>query len=75
VRPSPLLSRLAGRAVKDESPLGAPQGTVAVRLKLGTGIELCGAAPGRSPAAANDTTAKFVGARNTTPPSRCPSVP
>lgn len=53
----------------------APQGSMAIRLRLGTGIEFCAAAPPKPPASETDTTAKFVGAPGTPPPSPCPVVP
>ncbi len=53
----------------------APQGSVAVRLDLGTAVRLCMAAPAKSPANRNDTTARFVGARNTPAPASCPPRP
>jgi len=53
----------------------APQGGVAVRLELAGELEFCAAAPPKTPATSNDTTAKFVGARNTPPPAACPDVP
>jgi hypothetical protein len=53
---------------------GAPQGTLAVRLKLGTGVEYCGAASARLPAESNDTTAKFVAWPNS-PAVPCPPIP
>jgi DNA-binding beta-propeller fold protein YncE len=54
---------------------GAPQSTVTIRLQLGSGAMLCAAAPAKDPAASNDTTAKFTGARQTPPPAECPRVP
>jgi DNA-binding beta-propeller fold protein YncE len=54
---------------------GAPQTSVAVRLRLGTELELCALAPAAAPAAANDTTARFVGARDTAAPATCPPIP
>jgi DNA-binding beta-propeller fold protein YncE len=54
---------------------GAPQGAVALRLRLGTAVELCAAAAAATPASANDTTAKFFGAKNSPAPATCPPVP
>jgi YVTN family beta-propeller protein len=54
---------------------GAPQGTMALRLRLGTAVELCAAAPAAAPAGSNDTTARFLGAKRTPPPDPCPAVP
>src|SRR5262249_22184805 len=53
----------------------APQGSVAVRLRLGSEVELCAAAPAKAPASSNDTTAKFVASKNTPPPASCPAIP
>ena len=53
----------------------APQGTVALRLRLGSGVEFCAVAPAKAPVASNDTTAKFVSASNTSAPVSCPPVP
>lgn len=54
---------------------GAPQGKIALRLRLGSGIEYCAVAPARALAAASDTTARFVGALNSPAPAVCPPVP
>jgi hypothetical protein len=54
---------------------GAPQGVVAVRLDLGTAVRLCTAAPAKEPMAKNDTTAQFIGARNTPAPATCNDLP
>ena len=53
---------------------GAPQGTLAMRLHLGTAVEYCGAAPAKAPPEANDTTTKFVAVSNS-PAGACPAVP
>jgi YVTN family beta-propeller protein len=53
----------------------APQGTMALRLELGGDTEMCAAAPAKTPTTSNDTTSKFVAARNTPPPVACPAVP
>ncbi|MDG2304321.1 MAG: hypothetical protein P8R42_06625 [Candidatus Binatia bacterium] len=53
----------------------APQKEMAVRLKLGTGIELCASAPARAPAIKNDTTRKFLGEKDPPLPAVCPPVP
>ena len=53
----------------------APQGGMAVRLKLGGELEFCAAAPPKAPATSNDTTTRFVGVRNTYAPAFCPVVP
>lgn len=54
----------------------APQGTMAVRLQLGSDAEACAVATTKEPASKNDTTAKFKAARNTPPPvpGTCPAV-
>ncbi len=64
--------RVKGKGAALYSLAGAPQGTVSLRLQLGSGVLLCAAAPAREPAANNDTTAKFNGARQTPPPAPCP---
>jgi DNA-binding beta-propeller fold protein YncE/mono/diheme cytochrome c family protein len=53
----------------------APQGTMAVRLTLGTETQFCAAAPAKSPTTTNDTTKRFVAVRNTAAPVSCPAVP
>ena len=53
----------------------APQGTMAVRLKLGSGLEFCAATPPKFPPSSNDTTSKFIGGANVAPPAVCPAVP
>jgi len=53
----------------------APQGTVGVRLKLGTSVGFCTAAPVKTPGTKNDTTGKFIGTRNTPAPAVCPPGP
>jgi hypothetical protein len=55
----------------------APQGTVALRVQMGTGVQFCAAAPAKlkpSPAA-NDTTSRFSGEPNTAAPNPCPPLP
>ncbi len=54
---------------------GAPQGTLAVRLSLGTTVEYCSAAPARLPAEKYDTTTRFTAASNQPAPAGCPDVP
>ena len=54
---------------------GAPQSSVTIRLQLGSGAMFCAAAPAKDPAASNDTTTKFTGAKQTPPPAVCPRVP
>jgi len=53
----------------------APQGTMAVRLKLGSGVEFCAATAPKFPPSSNDTTSKFNGGANVPPPAVCPAVP
>jgi hypothetical protein len=54
---------------------GASQSSVTIRLQLGSGAMFCAAAPAKDPAASNDTTTKFTGAKQTPPPAVCPHVP
>lgn len=54
---------------------GAPHGEIAVGLRLGDGIETCGAAPARAPASSHDTAAKFTGVAGSPPPAACPVEP
>jgi len=54
---------------------GAPQGNMALRLTVGGATQFCAAAPAKSPSTTNDTTRRFVGARNTPAPVVCPPVP
>ncbi len=54
---------------------GAPQGSMALRLRLGSASELCAVAAARSPSSSNDTLERFVGTPNTPPPAACPPVP
>jgi len=53
----------------------APQGTMAVRLQLGLGSEMCAAVPPKAPAEKNDTTTKFTGTKGAPPPAPCPFLP
>ncbi|MEW6273379.1 MAG: hypothetical protein AB1689_29215, partial [Thermodesulfobacteriota bacterium] len=66
---------LSGKGGALYSLANAPQGTMAVRLRLGSGVEFCAAAPAKAPATTSDTTSKFVGAPNSPPPAVCPPVP
>jgi len=54
---------------------GAPQGTLAVRLALGSSVQYCSAAPAKAPSATNDTPSKFVGVPNSPAPASCPPLP
>src|SRR5262249_808179 len=54
---------------------GAPQGTLAVRLQLGTRVAYCGPAPAKAPPETDDTTTRFVAVPNTAAPATCPPVP
>ncbi len=67
--------RVKGKGGTLYSLAGAPQGTVTVRLQLGSGVVFCAAAPPKEPAASNDTTTRFNGARQAPPPDTCPLVP
>jgi hypothetical protein len=51
---------------------GAPQGEMALRLILGSSLELCAVATAEQPAASRDTTSRFQGERNAAAPSDCP---
>ena len=53
----------------------APQGSLAVRLQLGSGVEFCALAPARPPEIRNDTTLSFVGVPHAPAPVSCPPVP
>jgi len=66
---------LSGKGAALYGLADAPQGTVALRLRLGSGVEFCAVAPAKAPVASNDTTAKFVSAANTSAPAVCPPVP
>jgi YVTN family beta-propeller protein len=54
---------------------GAPQDVMGLRLELGSGVELCTAAPAAVPAASNDTATKFSGERGAPAPAVCPRKP
>jgi hypothetical protein len=49
----------------------APQGSVSIRLELGTGAVLCAEAAAKDPAGKNDTTARFLGDKASPPPASC----
>jgi sugar lactone lactonase YvrE len=66
---------LSGKGSALYSLANAPQGTMALRLRLGSGVEFCAVAPAKAPATTNDTTSKFAGAPNSPPPAVCPPVP
>jgi hypothetical protein len=66
---------LSGAGAGLYSLVNAPQGSLAVRLRLGTGAEYCAVAPVLAPATTNDSTAQFVGKPNSPPPATCPPVP
>jgi len=53
----------------------APQGGIALRLQIAGELEFCAAVEPKAPAASNDTTSKFVSARNVAAPADCPDVP
>jgi DNA-binding beta-propeller fold protein YncE len=52
----------------------ASQGSVAVRLRLGSGAIWCANAPAKA-GAQNDTVDKFIGGPGSVPPAVCPPVP
>jgi hypothetical protein len=54
---------------------GGPQGAMGIRLRLGTGVEFCAAAPASGSLPENDSTNRFKGERNTAAPAPCPAVP
>jgi DNA-binding beta-propeller fold protein YncE len=51
------------------------QGSIAVRLQLGTGTTWCADSPPKSPAESNDVLGKFIGLVKAPPPSVCPALP
>src|SRR5262249_10524412 len=67
---------ISGKGAALFSLADAPQGTVALRLYLGSAPApgFCAAAPAKAPATSNDTPAKFTGAPNTPPPAPCPPL-
>ncbi|MEW6268470.1 MAG: hypothetical protein AB1689_04130 [Thermodesulfobacteriota bacterium] len=71
---------LRGQGEQLLSLASAPQNEVALRVQLGSLVQLCASAPakatGNPPSTAkNDTTAKFVGTPNTPAPATCPPLP
>jgi hypothetical protein len=50
------------------------QGTLAVRVRLGTGVEWCGEGPPRLPVEQYDVVGKFWSAKDP-PPAACQSLP
>jgi len=54
-----------------------PQGTVALRVQMGTGVQFCAAAPAKlkPTPASNDTTSRFTGEPYTAAPNPCPPLP
>ena len=44
-------------------------------MSLGARFGFCAVAPADAPAASNDTTERFVGARNSPAPPACPPMP
>ncbi len=52
----------------------APQGEMALRLRLGTGEVFCAAAEARDPASKNDSTSRFMGVKNSGQPDPCPPL-
>jgi hypothetical protein len=53
----------------------APQGQMAVRVRMGRDVTWCAAALAKPPLASNDSAAKFVGVPDSPPPITCPDVP
>jgi len=66
---------LSGKGGSLYSLANAPQGSIAIRLRLGSGVEYCAVGPAKAPVASNDTTSKFVSSANAVPPAVCPPVP
>jgi len=52
----------------------APQGEMALRLRLGTGEVFCAAAEARDPSSKNDSTSRFMGVKNSGQPDPCPPL-
>ena len=52
----------------------APQGELALRLRLGTGDAFCTAAEAKDPPSKNDSTARFIGVKNSPLPNACPPL-
>lgn len=52
----------------------APQGEMALRLRLGTGDVFCAAAEARDPAIKNDSPSRFMGVGNAPQPNPCPPL-
>ena len=63
----------AGGEAFGYSLAGAPQGRVAVRLRLGTGVTWCAEAPAAS--LADDRVDRFVAKANSLAPPLCPVIP
>jgi len=74
-----LLRIRGGRASWPYALDQAPQVQVAVRFTIGKGFRWCASTPakssGSSGTASNDRVDRFVGARNTSAPAVCPTVP
>jgi hypothetical protein len=62
-----------GAAAFGYSLSAAPQGSVAVRLRLGTGVTWCAEAPAAS--LADDRVDRFVAKVDSAAPAQCPLVP
>jgi hypothetical protein len=63
------------KGVASDSLANGPQGTLAVRLRLGNAIELCAVGPARTPATTYDTATKFMAIPNAPLPASCPQAP
>jgi DNA-binding beta-propeller fold protein YncE len=66
---------IRGRGADLYSLAEAPQGAMALRMSLGSGLTWCTSAPARTPAFPYDSTERFEGVRNTAPPAVCPALP
>jgi hypothetical protein len=53
----------------------ASQGSIALRLRLGTGTTWCANSPAKTPATSCDIPGKFIGLSKAPAPLVCPSVP
>jgi DNA-binding beta-propeller fold protein YncE len=67
--------KLRGKGAALYSLADAAHGSFTVRVELGARTGFCATAPPKDPAASNDTTERFNGARNSPAPSQCPPLP
>ena len=70
-----LITVKGGKAAWNYTLNEPQQGTVAVRLTLGTAQGWCAAAPAKLPASTNDKIDRFVGAPKAGAPVSCPPTP